>query len=139
MIRTTYDVIIIGTGPAGLGAAFHLADERPGLDILMVDKAKMSTGGLRNDCKQNYTFPIGFAGEYWSREEAEEILPVVRKHLQPRIMEKNNLSNYRKRAEQVGVSLLDVKQAHVGTDGALQLHSSAMPPPPHQSNTAAPP
>lgn len=123
MIRDRYDVIIIGTGPAGLGAAFHLVEERPGLDILMVDKAKMSTGGLRNDCKQNYTYPIGFAEEYWSREEAEEILPIVQNHLQPRIMEKNNISNYRRRAGQVGVSLLEVRQAHVGTDKSRDLIS----------------
>ena len=56
----TYDCVIVGTGPAGLGAAFHLSDNRPDMRILMIDKESMSTGGLRNDCKMNFTFPIGF-------------------------------------------------------------------------------
>lgn len=116
MVSAHYDVIIVGTGPAGLGAAFHLIENRPALKILMVDKEGICSGGLLNDCKQNYTFPIGFAKEYWTRERAEEILPQVERHLQPAIMEKKNLEQYIKRAGQIGVSLLDVKQAHVGSD-----------------------
>lgn len=121
MSTETHDVIIIGTGPAGLGAAFHLIENNPALDILIVDKALVCSGGLLNDCKQNYTFPIGFAGEYWDKEGAEQILPEVQRHLRPEIMEKNNLGQYGKRAEQLGVSLLDVKQAHVGSDRSMDL------------------
>lgn len=121
MASARYDVIIVGTGPAGLGAAFHLIEQRPALRILMVDKESVSSGGLLNDCKQNYTFPIGFAKEYWTREHAEELLPQVERHLQPVIMEKKNLEQYIRRARRIGVSLLDVKQAHVGSDRSRDL------------------
>ena len=116
-----YDIIIVGTGPAGLGAAFHLIENAPTLSILMVDRDKICSGGLLNDCKQNYTFPIGFDIENWSREEAERLLPQVEKRLQPVIKEKHNLEVYRRRAERLGTTLLDVRQAHVGTDRSLIL------------------
>jgi len=116
MSSPIYDIIIVGTGPAGLGAAFHLAELSPSLSILMVDREKICSGGLLNDCKQNYTYPIGFAAENWTREEAERLLPQVEKWLQPAIKEKQNLEIYRRRAERLGVTLLDIRQAHVGTD-----------------------
>ena len=81
MASDQYDVIIIGTGPAALGAAFHLTDKLPSLSILMIDKAAICSGGLLNDCKQNYSYPIGFAEEYWTREEAERLLPLVEERL----------------------------------------------------------
>ena len=111
-----YDVIIIGTGPAALGAAFQLTDTLPSLSILMIDKEVICSGGLLNDCKQNYTFPIGFAEEYWSREEAERLLPLVEKKLQPEFKERRNLDTYHRRAARVGATLYDIRQAHVGTD-----------------------
>jgi uncharacterized FAD-dependent dehydrogenase len=116
-----YDVVIVGTGPAGLGAAFHLSKHSPALAILMIDRVKVCSGGLLNDCKQNYTFPIGFSIENWSREEAERLLPQVESCLQPAIKEKQNLEIYRQRADRVGVTLLDVRQAHVGTDRSRDL------------------
>jgi len=116
-----YDVIIVGTGPAGLGAALHLTDSSPGRSILMIDRDRICSGGLLNDCKQNYTYPIGFAVDNWSRDEAERLLPVVEKHLQPAIKEKQNLEVYQRRAERLGVTLLDVRQAHVGTDRSRAL------------------
>ena len=116
MRAADYDIIIIGTGPGGLGAAYHLTDCSPALSILMIDRERICSGGLLNDCKQNYTYPIGFAVENWTREEAERLLPVVEKHLQPAIKDKQNLEVYRQRAERLGVTLLDVRQAHVGTD-----------------------
>ncbi len=111
-----YDVIIIGTGPAGLGAAFYLSEHSPSLSILMIDRERVCSGGLLNDCKQNYTYPIGFAVDNWSSAEAERLLPLVEKALRPVIKEKHNLEIYRRRAERLGVHLLDVRQAHVGTD-----------------------
>lgn len=116
MTSSVYDVIIVGTGPAGLGAALHLTDADPTLSILMVDREKICSGGLLNDCKQNYSWPIGFSVENWTREEAERLLPVVEKHLQPVIKEKQNLEVYQRRAERIGVNLIDIRQAHVGTD-----------------------
>lgn len=121
MASPSFDIIIVGTGPAGLGAAFHLTERSPGLTVLMIDREKICSGGLLNDCKQNYTYPIGFAMDNWTREEAERLLPLVESCLQPVIKEKENLSLYQQRAERIGVTLLDVRQAHVGTDRSRDL------------------
>jgi len=121
MAAERYDVIIVGTGPAGLGAAYELIEARPGLKILMVDRGRICSGGLLNDCKQNYTLPIGFAEQYWRQSEAEELLPLVEKHLRPKILPSSHLETYRQRAARLGVEIVAVRQAHVGTDRSKKL------------------
>lgn len=116
----SYDVIIVGSGPSGLGAAFHIA-ENSSKSVLLLEKAKISSGGLRNDCKQNYTYPVGFTTELWTEEEADRMLEIVAKHLNPDITQHRNLDIYIKRAEKLGVTLLNIKQSHVGTDRAKGL------------------
>jgi len=116
-----YDVIIVGTGPAGLGAAFELLEKKPSLKILLMDKLQTSSGGLRNDCKMNFTWPIGFPFECWDERLGNFYLERVETFLKPRIMEKRNINIYEQRAEKIGVSLLDVRQSHLGTDGGLEL------------------
>ncbi|MCL2791505.1 MAG: FAD-dependent oxidoreductase [Spirochaetaceae bacterium] len=116
-----WDCVIVGTGPAGLGAAFALKNSKPDLKILMIDRERYSTGGLRNDCKMNFTFPIGFPAEYWNQESADSYLTKVAEILQPPIMDKFKLDVYQKRAERLDVTLLSIKQAHLGTDGGLKL------------------
>jgi uncharacterized FAD-dependent dehydrogenase len=116
-----YDILIVGTGPAGLGAAFHLTDLSPSLSILMVDREKICSGGLLNDCKQNYSYPIGFSVENWTSEEAERLLPFVEKYLQPVFKMNRNLDVYQRRAQRIGVNILDIRQAHVGTDRSRAL------------------
>lgn len=117
----TYDCIIVGTGPAGLGAAFHLSDHRPDMRVLLIDKAPRSTGGLRNDCKMNFSYPVGFPTDCWTRETAEHYLALVEQRLEPSMLERINLSLYQRRAERLDVRLLDVRQCHLGTDGGLRL------------------
>jgi uncharacterized protein len=116
-----FDVVIVGSGPAGLGAAFSLLAAKPGLSILILDKEKFSTGGLRNDCKMNFTYPIGFPEEVWPAELAEAYLARSAEFLKPDIMEKRNVETYARRARKIGVSLVSVRQAHLGTDGGLRL------------------
>jgi len=115
-----YDVIIIGSGPAGLGAAFELA-ENSNKKILLMEKSRISSGGLRNDCKQNYTYPVGFSQEFWTEEEADFYLKKVEEHLKPDIQPHQNIAVYSRRAAKLGVKLLEIKQAHVGTDKAVIL------------------
>lgn len=118
-----FDVIIVGSGPAGLGAAFSIA-ENSNKSVLILDKHKMCTGGLRNDCKQNYTYPVGFPEQLWQHDEATSLLKIVEHHLKPSVSHQNNISKYIKRAEKLHVQLLKIKQSHVGTDKATALIKS---------------
>ncbi len=104
-----------------MGAAFEITQKRPDAKILMIDKQRFSTGGMRNDCKMNFTFPIGFPLEYWDQEQAVYYLDKVSEYLNPDIMEKSNVNIYADRAKRLGVRLVEVKQAHLGTDGGLKL------------------
>lgn len=116
-----YDVVIVGSGPAGMGAAFTIAAKRPGARILILDREKFSTGGMRNDCKMNFTFPIGFPVEYWEEEDANRYLEQVVEFLNPSFLDQTNIETYQKRAKRLGCSLLQIRQTHLGTDGGLVL------------------
>lgn len=121
-----YDAIIVGSGPAGMGAAFCLKECNPNLRVLLLDKAQFSTGGMRNDCKMNFTYPIGFPTEYWTEEQADSYLEKVIRILDFKILEKVNIEVYQRRAERLGCSLLDIRQTHLGTDGGLRLIKSLL-------------
>ncbi len=116
-----YDYVIVGSGPAGLGAAFHIVENHPGCSLLIMDQENFSTGGLRNDCKMNFTFPIGFPEDNWTKEQGEYYLEKVRDKLAPSILNRTNLGVYARRSERLGVNLLEIEQTHLGTDGGLEL------------------
>ena len=119
-LKSNYDVIIVGSGPAGLGAAFKIA-ENSKQSVLLVEKKKISSGGLRNDCKQNYTYPVGFPYEHWREEDVKELLEEVKRHLNPKMETRQNVEKYQKRAKKIGVEILSIDQAHVGTDKSSEL------------------
>jgi uncharacterized protein len=121
LVMDKYDVVIIGSGPAGLGAAFELARARPGIGLLVLDEKRYSSGGLRNDCKMNFSWPIGFPEYCWEAESAQAYLGRVEAFLEPRIMERRNLDVYSRRAEKIGARLVEIRQSHLGTDGGLEL------------------
>lgn len=116
-----FDVVIVGTGPAGLGAAFGLLERKRPPSILLLDRHSYSSGGLRNDCKMNFTWPIGFPSGVWDEASAAAYLARVEAFLKPNILEKRNVSVYAKRAQRLGTSLVEIRQAHLGTDGGLEL------------------
>jgi hypothetical protein len=116
-----YDVVIVGSGPAGLGAAFELVAKGRGASILMIDKGRVSSGGLRNDCKMNFTWPIGFPETVWDRESGERYLARAEEFLKPDVMPRTDVARYATRAERIGARLVDIRQAHLGTDGGLEL------------------
>ncbi len=116
-----YDCIIVGSGPAGLAAAFELTAHCPSRRILILEREKVSSGGLRNDCKMNFTYPIGFPTEYWDRKQATHYLEETERFLSPHILEQKNLDTYTRRANRIGVELLLIRQSHLGTDGGLKL------------------
>jgi len=117
----TYDCLIVGTGPAGLGAAFALSERRPDLKLLLIDQEEMCTGGLRNDCKLNFTYPTGFPLEYWGPNLANRMIEIVSSHLDTPILPSRNIEVYERRAERLGVELLEIRQSHLGTDGGIRL------------------
>ncbi len=121
-IKPYYDIVIVGSGPAGLGSAFKLA-ENSDKSILLIEKKKISSGGLRNDCKQNYTFPVGFPLDQWGKNEAEKLLEEVKTHLHPKMEPKQNIEKYMSRAEKLDVDILNIDQSHVGTDKSAKLIS----------------
>ncbi|HPX25523.1 MAG TPA: pyridine nucleotide-disulfide oxidoreductase [Treponemataceae bacterium] len=115
------DCLIAGSGPAGLGTAFSLLENNPSMKIILLESQEISSGGLRNDCKMNFTFPVGFPLEYWTKELAEPYLTRLEHFLNPEIMEKINLDTYERRADKIGVQLLNIRQSHLGTDGGIKL------------------
>ncbi|MBO0867701.1 MAG: FAD-dependent oxidoreductase [Micromonosporaceae bacterium] len=59
--RTSYDLVIVGGGPAGLAAAIYAA--REGIDALVVDKAGLGGQAGITEKIENYPgFPEGIAG-----------------------------------------------------------------------------
>ncbi len=116
-----FDTVIVGTGPAAFGCAFELLRVRPQTRLLLIDKQNVSTGGLRNDCKMNFTWPIGFPEDVWQEDQASAYLARAESFLQPSIMAKHRVETYANRAERLGVRLLAVRQSHLGTDGGLKL------------------
>ncbi len=68
---------------------------------MLLEKKKISSGGLRNDCKQNYTYPVGFPLEHWEKEEADVLLKEVAKHLNPKMETRLNIDKYIKRAKKL--------------------------------------
>src|SRR5574344_1892278 len=95
-----YDLCVIGSGPTMFGCVFKLLAEKPDSKILVIEKNAISSGGLRNDCKMNFNYRVGFPTEFWNKDNAEKYLAEVRQFLVPKIEEKKNLEHYECRSEE---------------------------------------
>lgn len=116
-----YDCVIAGSGPAGLGTAFALLEKKRNAKILLLESAEISSGGLRNDCKMNFTYPVGFPSDYWSTGTASPYIARIEAFLKPDILEQIQVDTYAARAQRIGVTLLRIRQSHLGTDGGIKL------------------
>jgi len=123
-----YDVIIIGSGPAGLWAADTLKDSK--LNVAIFEKGPYSSGGMMNDCKLNLTTEIGMElGELQiSKIDAEKhIQDIDDKFLELGAdttvygINEVEIKKWVNRAYRCGVELVACRQRHVGTDMSKQL------------------
>lgn len=124
-----YDVLIVGSGPAALGAAYELT-EKSSLKIAIIEKEKYCSGGLANDCKLNLTPEIGMDLKHLGVEysEVEQIIKWIDlKFLQhgadPTLHGTDNskVKELKVRVEDSGAVLVPCMQRHVGTDRAITI------------------
>ncbi len=128
-----YDVLIIGSGPAGLFAAIEL--ERLGLErIAIIDRSPYPAGGLLNDGKLNFDYRIGIDIDELKidRPSAQSMMEGIRQvfiHLakcrQVTFVDKNErieaLGNI---AREQGVQFIAPEQWHWGTDNGRAIVDS---------------
>jgi uncharacterized protein len=121
----TYNVLIIGSGPAGLFAAIWL--ERLGIDkIAIIDRHPYPAGGLLNDGKLNFDYRVGFDLDELQidRNTAEYLMNEIRQIFIrfPRCQQVTFVDNnasidvLRNIALEHGVQFIAPEQWHWGTD-----------------------
>jgi len=126
----TYNVIIIGSGPAGLFAAIWL--EKMGLDkIAIIDRNSYPAGGLLNDGKLNFDYRVGFDIDELQidRAAAEKMMQEIKQVLirfprcrQVTFIENNGkLSALAAQAAEQGAQFIAPEQWHWGTDNGKAL------------------
>ena len=126
----TYNVIIIGSGPAGLFAAMWL--EKMGLDkIAVIDRNSYPAGGLLNDGKLNFDYRIGLDIDELKidRNAAEKMMQEIKQMFIgfPRCRQVTFIDHNKKlleladMASEHGAQFIAPEQWHWGTDNGKAL------------------
>ncbi len=97
---TDFDVLIVGAGISGIGAAYHLQDKCPGKTYTILEGRHALGGtwdlfrypGIRSDSDMH---TLGFNFKPWKEAKAIADGPSIRKYLQETASEHNILSNIR--------------------------------------------
>ncbi|MFP4082131.1 MAG: NAD(P)/FAD-dependent oxidoreductase [Candidatus Aminicenantes bacterium] len=133
-MNSSYDVIILGAGPAGLFAAFELMDSD--LDVLVIDKGKkplnrdsrifgVGGAGTFSDGKLNLTYKIGGDPTQLGRTSQDIQNRIERiDHIFTELGVREEYSGTKgpelgalgKKAARYGVEFVAGKQRHIGTD-----------------------
>ncbi len=122
---SSYNVLIIGSGPAGLFAAMRL--ERQGVDkIAIVDRHPYPAGGLLNDGKLNFDYRVGIDLDELQidRDTAQCLMEEIRQvfiHFtqckQVTFVDKNaKIEALGNIAKEHGAQFIAPEQCHWGTD-----------------------
>ncbi|MBN1364426.1 MAG: NAD(P)/FAD-dependent oxidoreductase [Syntrophaceae bacterium] len=130
MALKTYNVLIIGSGPAGLFAAIRL--EKLGMNkIAVVDRNSYPAGGLLNDGKLNFDYRVGLDINELQieRATAEKMMREIKQTLTgfPRCRQVTFVDNNRQiialadMASQHGAQFIAPEQWHWGTDNGKDL------------------
>jgi len=138
MVKTRYQVIVVGAGPAGLFACYELVKNSIE-DILLIDKGKLA---LQRNRQHDVLFGIGGAGLFSDgklnftprrgKTDLTEFLPLAQAQALVDYLESTfaqfgmegrsyptdfeQAREFKSRAGELGMNLLLVKQKHLGSD-----------------------
>ena len=122
-MENSYDVCIIGSGPAGLFAADKLSKE--GYKTAIIEKESYCSGGLFNDGKLNLSTEIGMDIDKLklTKDEAMSYISyvddmLVRFGADKKVYgtDKEKINYWEKKAKKYIVKLIPARQRHIGTD-----------------------
>jgi uncharacterized protein len=138
-MKNSYDVVIIGAGPAGLFAAYTLKDSA--LKVLVIDRGSeplnrksriygVGGAGMYSDGKLNLTYAIGGDPSDLKRpdEDVQERIDKVDRIFTDLGVKQeysgvdgSAIHSLRKKAASFGVEFVGGKQRHIGTDNLTKI------------------
>lgn len=140
-MKNHYNLITIGSGPAGLAVSFYIKDSIPEqlrskkFTTCILDKTKYPSGGLINDGKMNLTPYIGFDDFTDGRINLEEAWLninyfdqiILRHGANPEVtgLDEQVIKYWKNKLEPYDLELIEeTKQRHIGTDRSKALINS---------------
>ena len=139
-MKEAYDVVVIGSGPAGLGVGLRLHDARLNKQksnhkVAIIDsEARVAKGGLTNDCKLNLAHDRGIKIDKLgiTEDKADAYIAYIKQRFLDVIpdlqftgeSEGDDVKNLRDIAAKHGVDFRPAFQTHVGTDRSIDVINS---------------